>query len=234
MPLSFLFDNVGTGEDKENARIMKKCDDGKRNSDLQRLENEGVGLRCQCFINCPQPPPVSLVLSLISLSLSLCCSLISLTICDILFFAVFRLARLRAAERVRAGLQLASHKPRPPDPVIPQYCSVYKWPVLPKDYLGEWEPEVWAEMPKNELPSKPRPWIDPEALRAMGEMIQFPDMGEVDRVAVLLTEGAHTGVSGAARLPQEARNSPKIQELGPQVLDTIRSWLEKVNLDTWK
>ena len=83
MPLSFLFDNVGTGEDKENARIMKKCDDGKRNSDLQRLENEGVGLRCQCFINCPQPPPVSLVLSLISLSLSLCCSLISLTICDI-------------------------------------------------------------------------------------------------------------------------------------------------------
>ena len=30
MPLSFLFDSVGTGEDKENARIMKKCEDGKK------------------------------------------------------------------------------------------------------------------------------------------------------------------------------------------------------------
>lgn len=36
MPLSFLFDSVGTGEDKENARNMKKCEDERKETPIYR------------------------------------------------------------------------------------------------------------------------------------------------------------------------------------------------------
>ena len=64
----------------------------------------------------------------------------------------------------------------------------------------------------------------------MAEMSSFPDMKEVKAVTEILSQGADTGVRGSARLPQEAKNSQKVQELGPQVLDTIRDWLDKVSI----
>ena len=144
--------------------------------------------------------------------------------------AVFRLGRLLAAERMRLSLQAASLKPRPPDPVFPPHKSKFQWKCLPTDYLGDFPPGVWREMASNPLPVTPQPWIDPEAVCAVAEMSSFPNMKEVEAVAEILSQGADTGVRGSARLPQEARNSQRVQELGPQVLDTIRDWLDKVSV----
>lgn len=142
--------------------------------------------------------------------------------------AVFRLGKLLRAEKHRQRLVAASLKPRPQEPVVPPYVPKFHWHTLPSDYLADYPPTVWKQMPENPFPISPQPWIDPEALVAMGEMSLFPDLAEVEAVAEILRLGADTGVKGAARLPQEARNSPRIQELGPRVLDTVRDWLEKV------
>ena len=84
-------------------------------------------------------------------------------------------------------------------------------------------------MKKNPLPSAPSPWINPDALISMAEKMNFPDLEEVAQVASILRDGADTGVTGAARLPQQAKNSPKVFEYGDRVLDTLRSWLEKAS-----
>lgn len=84
-------------------------------------------------------------------------------------------------------------------------------------------------MKKNPLPTTPSPWINPDSLILMAEKMDFPDLVEVAQVASILREGADTGVTGAARLPQQARNSPKVFEYGDRVLDTLRSWLEKAS-----
>ena len=131
---------------------------------------------------------------------------------------------------MRLSLQAASLKSRPPDPVFPPHKSKFQWKCLPVDYSKDFPPEVWREMARNPLPVSPQPWIDPEAVCAVAEMSSFPDMKEVKAVAEILSQGADTGVRGSARLPQEARNSQRVQELGPQVLDTIRDWLDKVSI----
>ena len=131
---------------------------------------------------------------------------------------------------MRLSLQAASLKSRPPDPVFPPHKSKFQWKCLPVDYSKDFPPEVWREMARNPFPVTPQPWIDPEAVCAVAEMSSFPDMKEVKAVAEILSQGADTGVRGSARLPQEAKNSQKVQELGPQVLDTIRDWLDKVSI----
>ena len=105
---------------------------------------------------------------------------------------------------------------------------MYSWKELPSDYSKDFKPEVWSQMKKNPLPTAPSPWIKPDSLVMMAERMEFPDMKEVLEVACILREGADTGVTGAARLPQQAKNSPKVFEYGDRVLDTLRSWLEKV------
>ena len=84
-------------------------------------------------------------------------------------------------------------------------------------------------MKKNPLPTAPSPWINPDALILMAEKMNFPDLKEVAQVASILREEADTGITGAARLPQQAKNSPKVFEYGDRVLDTLRSWLEKAS-----
>ena len=142
---------------------------------------------------------------------------------------MFRAARLRTAAIQRRRLEVARLKSRPPEPLPPKYTPMYSWKELPSDYSKDFKPEVWRQMKKNPLPTAPSPWIKPDALIMMAEKMEFPDLKEVREVASILREGADTGVSGAARLPQQAKNSPKVFEYGDRVLDTLRSWLDKAS-----
>lgn len=142
---------------------------------------------------------------------------------------MFRAAKLRSAAILRRRLEVARLKSRPPEPLPPKYTPMYAWKELPSDYSKDFKPEVWRQMRKNPLPTAPSPWINPDSLMSVAEKMEFPDLKEVAEVASILREGADTGVTGAARLPQQARNSPKVFEYGDRVLDTLRSWLEKVS-----
>ena len=143
---------------------------------------------------------------------------------------MFSVARLRRAEAERVARMEASLLARPEDPPDPVFKPKFDWDpdLWPEDFVnGDYGEKFWAQCPRVELPDKPKPWVSPEELRTVAVAAKFPNMKLVDKVCEMLRNGADTGVSGAARLPQEARNSPKLQLYGPRVLDTIRSWLAK-------
>ena len=133
--------------------------------------------------------------------------------------------KLRAAAS-RSSLTRASILRRPPPPPLPEFKPKYDWKVMPENFRAEdYGDEFWDQFPTVDLPTKAEPWIDPESLWRIAEGSGFEDMEEVKAVCQLLREGADTGVRGAARLPQDARNSPKIPIYGPRVMEVIKDWL---------
>ena len=92
---------------------------------------------------------------------------------------MFRAAKLRSAAILRRRLEVARLKSRPPEPLAPKYTPMYSWKELPSDYSKDFSPGVWQQMKKNPLPSAPSPWIDPDALIAVAEKMNFPDLEEV-------------------------------------------------------
>ena len=97
---------------------------------------------------------------------------------------------------------------------------------MPESFLvDDYGDKFWSQFPTVELPSRPEPWICHKTLREVAISTKFPDMKEINRVCDMLEKGADTGVRGAARLPQTARNSPKVQIYGPRVMEVIRDWL---------
>ena len=133
--------------------------------------------------------------------------------------------RLRAAAS-RSGLLRASVLPRPPPPPLPEFKPKYDWKVMPENFgLEDYGDEFWDQFPTVNLPERPDPWIDPDSLLRIAEGSGFEDMEEVKHVCEMLRGGADTGVRGAGRLPQVAKNSPKIPIYGPRVMEVIRDWL---------
>ena len=99
---------------------------------------------------------------------------------------------------------------------------------FPEDMLAEkFDPALWAQFEKCELSLSKKSWVDYNKLRAVARERNFPRMELVEEVAEMLEHGARTGVRGAARLPSHGPNSRTLQGLGPQVLDTLRTWCKE-------
>ena len=115
----------------------------------------------------------------------------------------------------------------PPGPAvqkefIPDNCWTEKFPG---DMLADkFEADFWAQFEKRPLELAKKSWVDHRALEKEAERLKFPNKQLVDEVSLMLQHGARTGVTGAARLPSRGPNSPTLQGLGPQVLDTLRTW----------
>ena len=68
-------------------------------------------------------------------------------------------------------------------------------------------------------------WISSDGLIQLAEETGFPDMDRVKVTAEKLRVGVRTGVQGAGRLPLPTpRNSPTLNAMKTQVMDSLRSW----------
>ena len=96
--------------------------------------------------------------------------------------------------------------------------------------LSEKFPEAfWDQFEKEPLSLSKKPWVCPDKLRKAARKRRFPDNRLVEEVAQMLEQGAATGVRGSARFPLRPPppNSQTLNGLGPQVLDTLRSWVKE-------
>ena len=87
----------------------------------------------------------------------------------------------------------------------------------------------WDQFEKRPLALSKRPWVSPKKLREVAKKTKFPDTKLVEEVAQMLEKGAATGVKGPARLPLRPPppNSQTLNGLGPQVLDSLRTWVRE-------
>ena len=133
---------------------------------------------------------------------------------------------LVAAERRRLRMTAAAAVPAPPEPPPGVFTPDNEWVIpLEVDILAEEYPsEFWSQWEKTELKLSMEPWISPDKLRETAKEIGFPNLDYVEEMAVMLEEGARTGVEGAARLPSSGPNNPNLRNVAPQVLDTLRTW----------
>ena len=125
-------------------------------------------------------------------------------------------------------LRRASLLPRPEPPPDPVFTPKYNWDHIPPDFaMEDYGDKFWDQMEVVNIPELPESWVDADVLETIAVESAFPEVDELKFITKMLREGADTGVTGAARMAQEARNSPKVALYGLRVMDTIRSWLEK-------
>ena len=143
-----------------------------------------------------------------------------------LYIAGFNIHALIQAELRRRDDEEAA-KAGPPEPALQkEFIPDNNWTGdWPENMLADsFEPALWAQFEKRPLELAKKSWVDHSALEKEAERLKFPNKKLVREVSQMLQHGARTGVSGAARLPSHGPNSPTLQGLGPQVLDTLRTW----------
>lgn len=135
-------------------------------------------------------------------------------------------AELRRRDEEEAALA-AAPAPVPQGKFTPTNSWSQPWP---QDMLAESFTEAfWDQFEKKPLTLSKRPWVSPKKLRKIARKIKFPDTKLVEEVAQMLEKGAATGVRGPARLPLRPPppNSQTLNGLGPQVLDSLRTWVRE-------
>ena len=130
-----------------------------------------------------------------------------------------RLRRIEAASKPKPSLETGTYVPK------------FEWTEVPNDLLAPTlPPSVWRDWEGDKCAlSLTRPsWISADNLVQLAQEIDFPDQGRVARTAAELRNGVRTGVQGAGRLPlPNVRNSPSLNQMPRQVLDTLRTWTRK-------
>ena len=115
-----------------------------------------------------------------------------------------------------------------PDWELPKakgFTPKYRLPLV-EDYRAPAPPEFWEVFPSRS-PGQGTSLISEAALRAVAAEAGRATWPELEAVCRDIREGADIGCVGEFREPSWSGNAPSAFEYGPQVTDSIASWVDK-------
>lgn len=133
-------------------------------------------------------------------------------------------------EMGRALLRRAAGLPLAPLPPPKQHKFKHNLPQL-ASYVTGGVPEAfwdcWTKVSLEDAIEASKSWVDPAELLAVAEEIGFPVSEKLQRVCLVLREGASLGCEGRGRLPTVGRNSKDVAQHGAIICDVLQSWIAK-------
>ena len=125
-----------------------------------------------------------------------------------------------------AGLEEARRAPRIPVKTV-TFRKVHSDIPTRKSYTGTFPRAFWAKFTKRSMGDKPRSWISAQKLREVANRVGYKDLGEVEKIAKILEEGAVLGARGSARMGTKMKNAPSCAFYGERVIDSLQDWLDQ-------
>ena len=99
---------------------------------------------------------------------------------------------------------------------------------LIKDYGKPFPPEFWDTFPTNHVSSwLPVSYMSSNEWQLLADEIKYPSMGNVEWIRRGIERGFSIGCRGTARWPLMTNNHKTAITYGPQLVDTMATWMSK-------
>lgn len=99
---------------------------------------------------------------------------------------------------------------------------------LISDYSKDYPKEFWEDFPRNIVSSwDPVSYMSATAWRELASELRYPAMSNIDWIVDGISQGFRIGCRGTGRWPMTTPNHKTAVVYGPQLVDTMATWMVK-------